>query len=829
MTKPQLLSARSAGIRRHLFRDTGIIAIAALLIVGLTLIWVADDEYRQTQESEYRLLEAHARNADAQVAEALDNIEHLLKHLASERLRNRRLGGSAFAVELGRHWKDIPETGTLFVSDAAGRIQSSTDAALVGQDVSRDPFFAVPRDQAQKPKLFISRPDKYFPGAAKVVLSLPIVDARHKFIGIVGITTGFSFFPRVLQTIYPDDSASMSVIFNRDGDLLYRHSEPEKYFGTNIVAASTVFREHLNSGVQVTRHIGPSAIDGKPRLFLVRDVGDSGLGLILSRQQSEVLAVWKRNVAIYALIFLFSLVVVIFLVLAAARRKQLEDAQIESLNRLQKIAGQVPGVVFQFRLHPDEHFSIPFASEAIQEIFQVSPDEVREDASKAISIIHPDDYPAVIAHIRQSAKALSPWQQEFRVKFADGTVHWMFGNALPQREEDGCVLWHGFITNITARKRMQDDLVAAKQQAESANLAKSRFLAAASHDLRQPIHAQGLFLGVLARTELNAYQREVLANANAASRSSVEMLNTLLDFSRIEAGVIKPNVQAFYMQPLLNKIEREFEQQADAKGLAYRSRETALAVQSDPMLVELILRNLVSNAIRYTVRGGLLVTCRKRGEHAVLEVWDTGIGITPEHQQEVFREFHQLGNPERDRQKGLGLGLSIADGLARTLGHELTLFSTPQRGSVFRLTLPIAGEAPAAAHGQALHKIQTLSARVLVIDDDEAVRIGMHHLLRNWGCQCETAESIEEALALARIHAPDVVISDYRLREQRTGLEAIAAMRKLLGDTLPALLLTGDTAPDRLRETQASGIALLHKPVSPGQLYRGLATAIATK
>ncbi|MDD5056358.1 MAG: ATP-binding protein [Sideroxydans sp.] len=822
-------ASRPADIRRHLFRDVGIIAVAALLIVGSTLVWVADDEYRQTQESEYRLLEAHARNADTQIADTLDSINHLLGHLAQERLRNRLQSGNAFAVELGRHWKDIPETGTIFVADAAGRIQSTTDAVLSGWDVSRAPFFTVQRDQARKTRLFVSRPYKYFPGAATVVFSLPVVDAKHKFAGIVGLTAGFAFFPRILQTINPDDSASMSVIFNHDGDLLYRRSEPEKYFGTNIVTVSTVFREHLSSGGSVTRHIAPSAFDGKPRLFLVRDVGDSGLGLILSRRMSEVLAVWKRNVAIYALIFLFSLVVVISLAIAAARRKQSEDAQIESLNRLKKIAGQVPGVVFQFRLHPDGHFSIPFASEAIQEIFQVSPQQVREDASKAISIIHPDDYPAVIAHIRQSAKELSPWQQEFRVKFADGTVHWMFGNALPQQEADGCVLWHGFITNISERKRMEGDLVAAKRQAESANLAKSRFLAAASHDLRQPIHAQGLFLGVLARTELNAYQREVLANATAASRSSVEMLNTLLDFSRIEAGVIKPKVQAFYMQPLLNKIEREFEQQADAKGLAYRSRETAIAVQSDPMLVELILRNLVSNAIRYTVRGGLLVTCRKRGEHAVLEVWDTGIGITPEHQREVFQEFHQLGNPERDRQKGLGLGLAIAEGLARTLVHELTLVSTPQRGSVFRLTLPIASEAPVATSGTTQHKNQKLNARVLVIDDDEAVRSGMRHLLRNWGCECETAESIEEALALARIHAPDVVISDYRLREQRTGLEAIAALRGLLGNALPALLLTGDTAPDTLREAQTSGIALLHKPVSPGKLYRGLVAAIETK
>jgi CheY-like chemotaxis protein/two-component sensor histidine kinase len=332
---------------------------------------------------------------------------------------------------------------------------------------------------------------------------------------------------------------------------------------------------------------------------------------------------------------------------------------------------------------------------------------------------------------------------------------------------------------------------------------------------------------VLSRTQLTAQQRELLTSASAVSAASAEMLNTLLDFSRIEAGVVEPQLLAFRLQTLLNKIEREFMPQADAKGLSYRSRETALVVQSDPALIELILRNLVSNAIRYTERGGLLVACRKRGDQVVLEVWDTGIGIAPDHQQEVFHEFHQLGNPERDSHKGLGLGLAIAEGLARTLGHSLWLMSTLQRGSVFRLVLPIDATALSAEPAATEYgKIRPLNVRVLIIDDDETVCAGMFHLLRDWGCECDVARSIEEAFELARFRAPDIVISDYRLREQRTGLEAIAALRTLLGNNLPALLITGDTAPDRLREALSSGMPILHKPVSPSQLYRGLVTVL---
>ncbi|MEQ1537145.1 MAG: hybrid sensor histidine kinase/response regulator [Burkholderiaceae bacterium] len=375
---------------------------------------------------------------------------------------------------------------------------------------------------------------------------------------------------------------------------------------------------------------------------------------------------------------------------------------------------------------------------------------------------------------------------------------------------------------------------AARHEAEDANNAKSKFLAAASHDLRQPIHAQGLFLSVLSRTQLNPKQVELVNNISAASSASVEMLNTLLDFSRIDAGVVQPRKESFRIQHMLNKIEREFEPQADAKGLAYRSRETDLVVQSDPALVELILRNLVSNAIRYTERGAVLVACRKRGDFASLEVWDTGIGVAVDQQTEIFKEFHQLGNPERDRQNGLGLGLSIVQGLTRALGHKLSLHSRLQRGSVFKLALPVA-QAFAVVQPILNENASTESTKsvlrglqVLVIDDDEAVLSAMALLLESWGCQVASASSIEQALALAQDIRPDVLISDYRLRNQHTGAQAIQQIRQQLGETIPALIITGDTAPDRLREAHSSGIPLLHKPLSPTELYQTI-TKISSK
>ncbi|WP_010463875.1 ATP-binding response regulator [Acidovorax radicis] len=365
-----------------------------------------------------------------------------------------------------------------------------------------------------------------------------------------------------------------------------------------------------------------------------------------------------------------------------------------------------------------------------------------------------------------------------------------------------------------------DKAQAAHQEAEHANQAKTRFLAAASHDLRQPIHAQGLFLEVLSRSPLSPEQQEVLANARATSDTTTGMLGTLLDFSRIDAGVVEVRRSPFHLQPLLNKIDRELAPQALAQGLVLRLRETHAAIDSDPVLVEMMLRNLVSNAIRYTVRGGVLVGCRKRGDDTVLEVWDTGIGIEADQLQTVFREFHQLGNPERDREKGLGLGLAIVDGLARALGHALSVCSRPRRGSVFRLRLPNARATVVNDPLQAVARpMRRLDLHVLVIDDDAAVRHGMQKLLQSWGCDCTAVESIDQALAAAARRCPQLIISDYRLRDQSTGAQAIAAVRAHSGLHLPALLITGDTGPDRLREALASNIPLLHKPVSPTQLH----------
>lgn len=364
-------------------------------------------------------------------------------------------------------------------------------------------------------------------------------------------------------------------------------------------------------------------------------------------------------------------------------------------------------------------------------------------------------------------------------------------------------------------------LQAARDQALAANSAKSKLLAAASHDLRQPLHAMTLFLEALSRSGLSPPQQEIFTNAKLAANASRDLLNTLLDFSRIEAGVINMAPCTFYLQPLFNRLEKELGGEADHKNLIYRSRETPLAVYADPALSAQILRNLISNAIRYTEQGGVLIGCRNREQFAVVEVWDTGIGIPQAQTEEIFREFYQLGNPEQDRKKGLGLGLAIVKGLAKTMGVEVTVASKSGQGSVFRLSLPLATDRSGAIiQGIAAEEliIGLNGERILVIDDDVMVLEGMRVLLASWHCAVDCAETIDAALALANMHPPDLVITDYRLREAHTGGEAIAVLRERISRTLPAIIITGDTAPERLREALTTDAVLLHKPVVASQL-----------
>jgi signal transduction histidine kinase/CheY-like chemotaxis protein len=364
---------------------------------------------------------------------------------------------------------------------------------------------------------------------------------------------------------------------------------------------------------------------------------------------------------------------------------------------------------------------------------------------------------------------------------------------------------------------------AARAEAEIANRSKTQFFAAASHDLRQPLHALGLFAAALSEKVKDPEVVQVVNSINASVDALEGLFNELLDISKIDAGAVKPNPGSFAIGSLLERLRMDFEPEAYERGLQLRIRPSRLYVYSDAVLVERILRNLITNALRYTQKGRVLVAARRRGGRVLLQVWDTGPGIPPEARERIFEEFYQIGNPERNSRKGLGLGLSIVRRLSQLLTATVTLDSTVGRGSRFTIALPrgqqpLPADAPAGDRRGAPGDLS--GARIAVVEDETVVLEGMRVLLEGWGARVVAASSGDELLdgLAAAPGPPHLVIADYRLREGHSGVEAIRAVRERYGAAVPAIIVTGSTTPFNLEEAKALGAHLLLKPVMPAKL-----------
>jgi len=364
-------------------------------------------------------------------------------------------------------------------------------------------------------------------------------------------------------------------------------------------------------------------------------------------------------------------------------------------------------------------------------------------------------------------------------------------------------------------------LAAKMDMAERANHAKSRFFAAASHDLRQPLHALSLFVAALKARDQQPEAQNLIDSIEASTATMEMLFSALLDISRLDAGIIEARPVHFSLRTLLLDLDKQFGALAAEKRLRLRFRPCDITLYSDPMLIERILVNLISNAIRYTDDGGVLVACRRRGRMLRLSVIDTGRGISPDQQESVFQEFVQLHNPARDRSKGLGLGLAIVSRLGRLLGHRVELRSRPGHGSVFSIDVPL-GDAelidPPAPESPA--GVIPDDALVLLVDDESAILRGMAELFDNWHIDLVTAHSADEAAqwldSIGRL--PDVIVSDYRLPDDTDGIEVITRLRQKFGHDIPAILVTGDTAPDTILRITQAGFPLLHKPLRPAKL-----------
>ena len=364
-----------------------------------------------------------------------------------------------------------------------------------------------------------------------------------------------------------------------------------------------------------------------------------------------------------------------------------------------------------------------------------------------------------------------------------------------------------------------------KEQAESATLAKTRFLAAASHDLRQPSHALGMFVARLGQLPMDAQMRHLVDNLELSVQAMQDLLDGLLDLSRLDSGNVQVRIAPVDLNALLSSVRSALQSTAEAKGLRLQVRATGLWASSDALLLQRMLLNLVINAIRYTERGSVLVACRScdAGRGVSIEVRDSGIGIPVEHHEDIFKEFYQLAGSTGDRNFGLGLGLNIVQRSAALLGHQIKLRSQPGCGTRFSILMePCAPtrtllQLPAQRAQPLLGDVGAL--QLLLVEDNPSAREAVCELLQSWGCRVHVAANQTQALQQMAAHGvPDVILSDYHLGASETGIACIEALRAQAGGHIAACLMSGETHADFLQEVKNAGLPLLHKPVRPAKL-----------
>jgi two-component system CheB/CheR fusion protein len=469
----------------------------------------------------------------------------------------------------------------------------------------------------------------------------------------------------------------------------------------------------------------------------------------------------------------------------------------------------------------DSNFNIRFFTPATKALFSVIASDVGRPLGDLNSLAADD---ALLPDARSVLETFTPIERE--VEARNGA--WYIRRILPYRTQDGGVA--GVVitfSDITERRHVAQELGAAKRQEELANTAKSRFLAAASHDLRQPLQTLALLQGLLAKTVEGERAQKLVSRLDETLGAISGMLNTLLDINQIEAGTVQSEIISFRIHDLLDRLRDEFIYHAQAKGLTLRVVSSSLAVYSDPRLLEQMIRNLLSNALKYTTRGKVLLGCRRHDGMISVEIWDTGIGIPDEELQAIFQEYHQLDNAARERSRGLGLGLSIVQRLGQLLDHRIRVRSQPGKGSVFAIDVMTPPDDTASQTIQHRHAATTgaivdtpRTGAILIVEDDPEVRELLTLTLRSEGYHAGAASDGTAALELVARGTirPDLILVDYNLPNGMRGLQVAAKLRERLHHAIPVIILTGDISTGTLRDIVRENCTQLNKPIKLREL-----------
>lgn len=515
-----------------------------------------------------------------------------------------------------------------------------------------------------------------------------------------------------------------------------------------------------------------------------------------------------------------------------SERMHIQNALLESEARYRNFAEQMPlGVTVL------QDGRIKFINHAVTGMLGYSREELLD--SPFPMLIHKDDRPwALDLHHRRMQGEDVPWSFVVRMVRKDGEVRrWEMHTSNTDWEGGRSSL--AIMADITERVAMEEALRDSMHQLEEKELAKTRFLAAAGHDLRQPVTAACLFVDVLKRGELSPQQGEMIAKLDHSMKIFSDLLERLLDISRFDAGQVKPQIVSCNLYELFGWLEHSFAEQASQRGLGfdmYLPQGEPLIVRADITLLQSVMLNLISNSLKYTAQGGILVSARKRGDEVLLQVWDTGCGIAEEDIGKIFDEFYQVGNSQRNREAGLGLGLSICQRAMALLDSKIICRSVPGRGSVFGFTLPLDRQHHAVEHIAEQAEPKSLreeelfeGKKVVLLEDDSLVAEGMFYLLQGRGAEVLHFVNAETALQHEGVLAADLYIADYSLEGSLTGIDFLRAMQKKRGQPIRGVIVTGETSTSFIEGLLDVPWPVLHKPVNRAKLTEALRLGLARR
>ena len=824
------MSDSAAAVRR--FTTRGLLAGALLLLLLLLAFQLGlsyQDQMRSAEISTRNLAAIFDARLDAALRRTDADLQVLAREIPLAALRRKAVARYASKVnrDLDSRLFNRNDVVCYRVHDANGdTLYGSGKAAVRRVNIADRAYFQRLRDDPQAGLVFSEVVTRRSTGRPVLVVARALRDAQGKFLGSVNGLIELEYYRQQFKAL---DLGMQGIVALRRRDshaLVVR--VPELPGGANApLAPDHPVVQRLSTGEQAMTLRYSAEPDHIPRIMGIQAMANYPFYFAVGVGRDEVLAGWRKQALVVGLttLLLFGLLAVLLRRLWTLRRREaaMLTTLAQSAEQFRNLAEIVPVGISRI----DPAGKCRYVNGRYLELTGRSRDELLgRDWSDGL---HPDDREAIVRAWGLPGVRASAAVAEYRLLRPDGQLSYVLGELRDELDDAGRV--QGYLiahTDITRRREIEAELLVAKQQAESANLDKTRFLAAVSHDLRQPIQAINLFRDALGRTALSDEQRSISNFLALSVHSLGEMLYALLDISKLDAGLFKPELKAVPVDELFAVIDAEFSPLALSKGLRFKlySPFGGLALLTDPGIVFSVLRNLIDNAFKYTHAGGVLVGARRRGGRAVIQVWDTGIGIAEAQSQRIFDACFQVDNGVRDRSKGLGLGLSIAQRMAQLLGGELGFRSRLGRGTVFEVSLPLAA-APVAAAGEPALQLpdeaqdsavaDLRGRRVVVVEDDAMVAKAIEIALQHLGVDVTVFADAEQALAWPGIFGADFYLSDFTL-PGANGLELLNGLAQVSATPISAALMTGETSPQLLGLMRSSRWPVLIKPVGLASL-----------